>query len=263
MAGPTANKVIAQAEAARIWQLYGYAHPRELVLEDLAYAMGVVVVEGPLDASDARLVRKGKRGLVRIKETIPEPGRKRFALAHELGHWVMHEKISQILACTSEDMVSQYKTSPPEIEASYFASALILPEALFAERIKHSTPTYKLLSKLAEEFQTSLTATAVRYVELSNDYCALVVSENGRVRWWRHSDDFKGNFWIDPGSRLSSKTVAASLFNGEGKPARPEKVDITAWLPDIDTNAIDSDVIVEESIPILSYNQVLSLLWLP
>ena len=65
---------------------------------------------------------------------------------------------------------------------------------------------------------------ALRYVDLRNDYCALVVSENGKVRWWRESADFKGSFWIDPGTKLSPHTVAAGIFRGESKPARPERV---------------------------------------
>ena len=263
MESPAANKIFAQAEAARLWRMYGYTDPAELVLEDLALAMGVVVVEGPLDSADARLLRKGKRGLIRIKETIPEPGRKRFAIAHELGHWVMHDKISQIVACTSEDMVSLYKTSPPEIEASYFASALIMPEVVFSERIQGTAPRVKVIKKLAEEFQTSLTATAIRYVELRNDYCAMVISENGRVRWWRHSDDFKDCFWIDHGSKLGYNTTAASIFRGEPLPHHPEKIDLSEWLPEAAEKVIDSDFIYEESIPMPRYKQVLTLLWLP
>ena len=261
MAAIQANRIIATAEASRVWKLYGYASVRELVLEDLALAMGVVVVEGPLDSADARLVRKGERGLIRIKQDIPEPGRKRFAIAHELGHWVLHRTVSQILACTNEDMLSAYKASPPELEASYFASALIMPEDVFTKRIEGTVPTAKVLSALAEEFQTSLTATALRYVDLRNDYCALVVSENGKVRWWRESADFKGSFWIDPGTKLSPHTVAAGIFRGESKPARPERVDLSAWLPN--ATAIDSDVIIEEAIPMPRYGQVLSTLWLP
>ena len=81
------------------------------------------------------------------------------------------------------------------------------------------------------------------------------------MRWWRESKDFKGNFWIDPGTKLSPHTVAAAIFRGEPKPSRPERVDLEAWLPDAE--GLDSDVLVEEAIPMPRYNQVLSLIWLP
>jgi len=261
MPGNQPNRAIASGEAARIWKQYGLSSLGDLVLEDLALAMGVLVVEGPLDSADAWLLRKGERGLIRVKDSIAEPGRKRFAIAHELGHWVLHRRISQILACTNEDMLSAYKASAPELEASFFASALIMPEELFGKRIEGTTPTAQLLSRLSQEFQTSLTATALRYVDLREDYCAVVVSEKGTVKWWRESQDFKGRFWIDPGAKLSANTVAAGLFRGQLKPSKPEKVDLASWLPH--ATDFDSDVIIEESIPMTRYGQVLTMLWLP
>lgn len=74
-------------------------------------ALGVLILEGPLDSADARLIRRGAHGLIRVKQDIPESGRKRFAIAHELGHWLLHRNLSQVLACTSEDMVAKYKAS--------------------------------------------------------------------------------------------------------------------------------------------------------
>lgn len=260
MAANKVNEAIANGEASRIWRLYGFTSPRDLVLEDLAYALGVLVVEGPLDSADARLVRKGKKGLVRIRESIPEPGRKRFALAHELGHWLLHENVSQIVACTDADMLSSYKASAPELEASFFASALLMPEDLFADRIAGTTPTATVLGKLANDFGTSLTAAAVRYVDLRNDYCALVVSEDGKVRWWRESRDFKGHFWIDPGTKLSPLTAAGGIFRGDRPSGRPEKVDLTAWIPE---SSLEAETIIEEAIWMPRYRQVLSMLWLP
>ena len=32
------------------------------------------------------------------------PFRRRFAIAHELGHWFLHEKESQVFVCTAERM---------------------------------------------------------------------------------------------------------------------------------------------------------------
>jgi hypothetical protein len=54
---PKANKIIPLAEASRIWSQYGFKSPKELVLEDLAMAMNIFVVEARLDSAAARLVR--------------------------------------------------------------------------------------------------------------------------------------------------------------------------------------------------------------
>lgn len=261
MRGRQPSNVIAHAEAAGVWRLYGFKSPEELVLEDLALAMGVLVLDGPLDSADARLIRRGKKGIIRVKDTIPEKGRRRFAIAHELGHWLLHAKVSQVLACTSEDMIAQHKASEPEIEANYFASALLMPETLFAPRIERTSPSIDFVKSLARYFDTSLTATAVRYVELVKDYCAVVISEEGKVRWWRASENLADHFWIDPGTDLSRKTVAGSVFRGEAVPLGPEAVDTTDWLDD--PSGIESDVMMEQVIHLEQYKQVISLLWLP
>lgn len=261
MTSPQVSKIFAVAEAARLWQLYGFTSPRDLVLEDLALALGVIVLEGRLDSADARLIRTGKRGLIRVKEDIPEPGRKRFAIAHDLGHWLLHTNVSQVLACTSEDMVAKYKASAPEIEANYFAAELLMPEKLFVPRIRRPSLSVQLLKDLATEFQTTFTATAIRYVELSDDYCAIVISEKGRVRWWRGSAGLEQLCWIEPGSSLSVDTVAGGLFKGEPVPDGPERVDASAWVED--TSKLGDDIFFEEVFPLERYSQVISLLRLP
>lgn len=165
--GTPIELVLAGGRAAQFWTRYGITAPDELVLEDLAFALGVAVLEGRLDSADARLIRAGNKGLIRVKADIPEQGRKRFALAHEIGHWVLHEKVSQVLSCISEDMVARYKSSAPEAEANAFAAELLMPERHYRGKAAGGDPGPALLKALAGYFKTTLTATAVRFVEVS------------------------------------------------------------------------------------------------
>lgn len=263
--GSPGNKAGAFAAAARLWDLYGMSRPEDLVLEDLAYAMGVIVVEGHLDGADARLVRRGKRGLIRVRKDIVEDGRKRFATAHELGHWVLHERVSQVLACTSEDMVKQYKASIPEVEANYFASALLMPEKLIRPRIRGQQPTFDVIKDLAASFNTSLTATAVRFVELSTEYCAVVISEHGKVRWGRASEALEEAFRLEPGSPVPRGSAAAAAFRGGNTSDGPREVDIATWLRTDDDGELEleADTICEDARLFTQYGLVLSLLWVP
>lgn len=198
------NEHLARAEARRLWKTYGFMNPQDLVLEDLAYANGIVVMESRLDGAEARLIRNDTNGIIRVNQEITQLGRKRFAVAHEIGHWFLHARVSQVLACTAEDMVAKYKSSSPEIEANYFASELLMPSALFRDRIRAQEPSLYLIEQLASEFATSLTAAAVRYVELRDDYCAVVFSEGGKIRWWRLSDSFGATPGSNRGPRCRS-----------------------------------------------------------
>jgi len=255
------RRTVAQGEAERFWRLYGFSTPDELVLEELAFARGVIVIEGPLDGMEARLVRDGERGLVRIKDHASGRGRKRFAVAHELGHWELHQDVSQVFACTSQDMVASYKDSPEEGQANHFAACLLMPSHLFLEHVQDQVLSFDILGETKEYFGTSLTATAIRFTELSDDYCAVVVAEEGRIRWWRGSAAFEARFWLPYGARLSRNTVAASLMGRERDRAGPEEVDIDAWSKR--TPDEDSQVFIEESVYMKSYRQLMSLLRLP
>ncbi len=254
------SEVIAVGAAAQLWKLYGFTSPKDLVLEDLALALGVIVIEAPLDRADARLLRRGDQGLVRVKRDITEPGRKRFAIAHELGHWTLHEKESQINACTEQNMVAKYKASPLEVEANYFAAELLMPEKLVLPQLKGMSPSFKLISNVAKDFDTTLTAMAIRFVDLLNDYCAIVVSEEGKIRWWRGSEVFEERFWISADTRLSEETVAGSVFRGEAPPSGPEEVDSEHWVDC--KQGYEHEPFMEEVFPIPAYGQILSLLYL-
>ena len=262
---PKADKVIPVAEANRIWALYGSLSPQELVLEDLAMAMGIFVVEAPLNSASARLVRNGDHGLVRVSEDIQNSGKRRFAIAHEIGHFVLHKKVTQLLACTDADMLASYKSSPYEIEASIFAGALLMPEKLFQEKAAERTPQTSVIKELADYFDTSLTATALRYVETSHDYCAFVVSENGKIRWWRASESFGDHdFWLEHQSKLPRHSAAATFFREDEEDEiaeNPTEVDLKDWFGDLP--GIDSDYVIEQAIPLSEFGQVISLIWLP
>jgi hypothetical protein len=242
----------------KLWNRYGFTSPEDLVLEDLAFALGVVVLEGRLDSADARLIRKGDKGLIRVKQDIPEPGRKRFAIAHEVGHWLLHATLSQVLSCTSEDMVDRYKSSAPELEANAFAAELLMPQLLFRKRVGTRAPSPQLLKDLADYFRTTLTATVVRFVEVEEEGCAMVVTENGRIRWWKANERFEG-FWLDAQSEVSPNTVAGAFLKGEPTPEEAEEVDGEAWLGSKARRVAES--LYEVAIPLGRYGQVISLVW--
>ena len=251
---------IPYAQAAELWRTFAWRQPQDLILEDLAMALGAIVVYGPLQEAEARLTRKGNKGIIRIREDLQPPARRKFALSHELGHWQLHQSVSQIFICPESDMIADYRNSRVEAEANSFASALLMPEHLFLERIRHHRPSFKELSALAQYFQTSLTATAIRRIDLSSDYCALVLSSAGRIKWWRGSEEFEEAFWIQPGQALSQRSTASQL-DATTLSLAPARVSVTDWAEQ--RHATYADDFVEESAYFSNYGFVMSLLSLP
>jgi len=231
-------------------------NPSEINVKDIAMVRGAFVRERILEGSEARLVRKGGLGIITVNSRIPEEGRKRFAIAHDLGHFELHNA-SQLIVCVEEDMFVWNENKSQEIEANEFASNILMPEALFRRYIKPGRPNMDLVKELSTEFRTTLTATALRYVQLSIEPCAVVVSKAGVIKWYKKSTCF--DFHVKVGEKLSPSTYAFDFYDGVNMPAQPQKAPAYAWL----SGNFDEDAeIFEHSTALASYGVVLSLLWI-
>lgn len=96
-------------------------------------------------------------------------GRRRFTIAHECGHWVLHVAGSGLLVCREAevdpaDATNADKTlAQREAEANAFAQALLMPELLVSQ---HAKQTGCNLGALAERFDVSVVAMRLRLLKL-------------------------------------------------------------------------------------------------
>lgn len=248
----------ARLKARQIIQELRILSPDEIYIEDIAWIRGALVREGPLVGAEGRLVCGANRGVILVCRDVPEPGKKRLIAAHELGHFELHRGKDPAALCVEEDFYHWYRRAPEEFEATDFAAELLMPEALFKPRSEGLSPSFQHIESLAEDFQTSLTATAVRYVQSSDYRCALVVSARGKIKWMVRSDDFR--YWIQPGTPLDKDTYAADFFSKKGVPSGMQTVLASAWLKD---NRFDSTMTIKEECRRLQrYGTTLSLLWI-
>jgi len=234
--------------------------PSELSIEDIAWTRGAVVVENGLRGADARLLyTPGVRpAIIRVNATIPHLGRRRFAIAHELGHMELKHNPGAPTECGEKQFVLWYKSqNDKEVEANLFAAELLMPEAMFRKKLEKTLPSLGLIEKLADEFQTTLTATAIRFIDLCEERCAVVFSSDGKIIWARRSPEF--HLWIAPGRKVSSYSTAADFFRTGNVSGEMDTVRRDAWVE----NASERETIKAQSRALRSYNSVLSLLWIP
>lgn len=123
---------------------------------------------------------KGLKKLIVIAPSITNLGQKRFTLAHELGHIILHQGAS---FCNKNDLNIYTTSSEKELEANTFASELLLPEARMLEILKKSDLKIELIKEVANQYETSLTATAIRLVKLSRNSINLIYHKDGIVKW--------------------------------------------------------------------------------
>jgi len=241
--------------ARKVRSAIGYAHPTELPIEVLAYMRGALVRSSPVRGARANLVRVGTRGIIGVAEGLPNEQR-RFAIAHELGHFEVHANVSWLGLCTGDDLIAGYHASGREEEANAFATELLMPADLFEPGCDVARVAWDAIERLAASFQVSLSAAAIRFVELSYERVAVVCCKDGRVAWTSHSADFHGR--IERGARVGEATLAHDFFAKAAVSEAPEAVPAGAWLE----RATDGEII-EHARAMPRLGLVMSLLWQP
>ena len=177
--------VRAEREAQSINEEFWIQSPAEIDLRLICWSYKLLVVEGPIQAADAWLIDAGTHGIARVRESLIFEGQKRFAIAHELGHWKIHRGTSLAHFDTPEQL-TDYKRSPMEVEANAFASALLMPESLFMKSSLESAG-FRALNELAREFTVGPTAAARRFIRLTKQDCMLVAHKDGCAAWFAKS----------------------------------------------------------------------------
>jgi Zn-dependent peptidase ImmA (M78 family) len=131
------------------------------------------------------------RGAIMIKAGTSSR-RRRFTIAHELGHFLLPWHRQQKFSCKSSDIKDSGHNralAPEQItietEANAFASELLMPSLAFKSFIDNvETPTLVDLARLSDSFDVSFEATVHRYKALSDQPLAFVFSHNNIVRYW-------------------------------------------------------------------------------
>ena len=164
--------------------------PDEIDLVTIAHKAGRLRIEdGGLEHAEGRIVvPSAEGGTIRVKAGM-HPGRRRFTIAHEIGHYILHPREGLDRSDTAANF-TVWKDASEEAEANLFAAELLMPDFLFEPKCRKTVPALALIDRLAAEFSTSMLATAYQYVSFTNEQIALVVSEGDRIKWFHRSKDF-------------------------------------------------------------------------
>jgi Zn-dependent peptidase ImmA (M78 family) len=224
----------------------------------VASKLGVPIREKPLESCEGMLVRvKGTaKGVIAVRDSIREVGRKLFTIAHEIGHLMLpgHEDCG---ICTTTEIESWAKSlNDREREANVFAAELLMPRDMVVRLIRDAEPSLSVIDSVAGNFRTSLTASGCRFADVTPYACAMVWSQARQVKWAKKSGEFK--HWLRLREVVDARTLASDLFDGASVPVRAHAVPAEAW---IDSKVEGDSVILEESRALPFYNAVLTLLW--
>ncbi|HVG07207.1 MAG TPA: ImmA/IrrE family metallo-endopeptidase [Thermoanaerobaculia bacterium] len=144
-------------------------------VERLAKREGLRVVEEKLESEiSGMLYLEGGSALILINQD-DAPVRKRFSIAHELGHYKLHSSSSSVFVdrrVRFRDASSSQGTIKEEIEANNFAAELLMPEDFVLREVvrlrgrRFPLGDEELIEELANIFEVSRQAMEVRLANL-------------------------------------------------------------------------------------------------
>lgn len=164
---------------------------------EIARALDIETIEErPLRRFEAMLLTGLERDFGHVLlNNRSRPGRRRYSLAHELGHFLCNwhrQTHPDGFACTKGDMTTRTGDGlhrRQEDEANRFAIELLAPSYLVAPYLRR-LPDLDVVLAMHKRLDISKVAAARRYVNLHSTALALVVAGEGRFLYVERSADF-------------------------------------------------------------------------
>lgn len=164
---------------------------------------------------------QGGRKIIIISTQITNPQRKRFTIAHEIGHVLLgHEPRT----CTESMLYIFNDRNTKEREANTFAAELLLPKIGVERYLAIGDPTLTIAERMADRYSTSVLSAAIRMVKKSKLSVALIKHNGVKTDWIIQSDSciFKVNAGV-----IDERSIAYGL--SDNRPSGLGEVDPAAW----------------------------------
>lgn len=170
-----AEKLVRDENLTLPVDILSIAEKREILVEPKpASAKGV----------SGMLIRAGDSFAIAYATHIRSEGFQRFSIAHELGHYFLDGHPDSVFRggqMVHESHAGFGSGDQIELEADHFAAGLLMPTHLFKAEAGRYADGFEAIEQLAGVCKTSLTASAIRYAELTDAAIAVVVSTGSSV----------------------------------------------------------------------------------
>jgi Zn-dependent peptidase ImmA (M78 family) len=173
------------------------------------------------------------------------PGRERFTLAHEFGHYLLHRKelldgdgVGDAAAegsayrCLPLQM-DRWKVAEEhrEDEADTFACHLLMPFDDYRAQVGSMELSGALLTHVTDRYGVSLTAAVRRWIEFTDSRAVMLVARDGYALWGRASKAaFRSGIFVRSGMEIPEESLAGLGRGGSlAMTGRPTALPAGIW----------------------------------
>jgi hypothetical protein len=219
----------ASVTAARVLSEHGIV---SLPVDPIALAakVGIQVTAKPVSARgvSGMLIRSGDEFAIAYATHITSKGFQHFSVGHELGHYFLEGHPNAVFDRRGihQSRANFASDDPYEVEADFFASALLMPETPFGAAISGAGDGLAAIESLSDLCMTSLTATAIRFAQLTESTAAIVMSKGKKVDYCFMSKgllEIAGANRIEKGELLPPGTTTCEFNKNDGRVRRGDR----------------------------------------
>jgi Zn-dependent peptidase ImmA (M78 family) len=171
------------------------------------FAKNLGILVQSFDPKDANisgfLMQVGNSFGIGYSKAIKSEGFQNFTVAHELGHYFIDDHPMAVLKSGQHFSHAGYISRDHfEQEADWFATEFLMPWNLIESLVSQSKRGFSSIKNVADQCQSSLLASAIRYAEVTDESIAAVVSHRGTVEFMTASKSFRqipGIEWLRRG----------------------------------------------------------------
>ena len=238
-------------------------NPRDLNIEDVVLARGVSTVQAiQIDGAQGRIVCKNEDAIISYNSRIEHHGKRRFVIAHELGHYELHRHLIEPIHIDDYRSLSHLSKSTLENQANEFAAELLMPTHLFSSLIEGERFNLHFIKEIAQHFEVSITAAIIRYINIGKNPVGVIYSSGNEIQWSSFSNNFKPNF-IERGSNLPPETMAGNfVYHKKRLPGRPQTTKLENWFLDRNMTELNNQENCYEQCLNMGGDSVLTCLWM-
>ena len=252
----------AELIAKKILNECGLDNPTEIPLSEIILGRGAFYEELPLGGKEGEIVSVNNRSLITVNSKISFIGKKRFVAAHELGHYEMHRNIQPIFSDTDEDLINWFKGGSQEKEANEFAAEFLMPSKLFYKECQGKVFGPEIIESLSDKFQVSKTVAILKFLRRGNHPVFIVYCKEGKMKWWKKSEDFYHYSLFEYDTPPPTGTVAYEVFNS-GKAYFGEDAQQEIWKSDWFKMKVDEEdtIFYEYCLYARTWGYTISVIW--
>lgn len=248
--------------ARRVLSDCGLDDPSDYPMNKIIMGRQAFYEEKPLNGKEGEIVSLGDKSIITINSNIEFDAKKRFAAAHELGHFEMHRELKPIFSDTEADMMSWYQGGPHEMEANEFAAEFLMPSEVFYKECEGKKFDPKVIEHLAKRFKVSKTAAILKFVKRGNHPVFIVYCKDNKMKWFKKSEDWQYFSRFESNCTPPDGSVAYELFNTK-KVYLKDELAQEVWKGDwfILKRDEEETKFYEYCLFVIDYNYSISVIW--